>query len=135
MPDSLEFPRMLSSVIKLMSGKRRAGFGRSIVNEFIALTLGHAVGTCGFAGRCSGLMPSLASIIRALDDLPKPSTGLGSINAVGIRGRTFQVIEFPACEVRPANFPFIALAISSKNECAFARTDQYSYLAHAAFSL
>ena len=82
MPDALELPRMLRAVVPLVRGERLAGFRRCVVDELVALALGHAVRRGGrFAGRCSGLMPGLAAVIRALNDLPEPAAGLRCITA------------------------------------------------------
>src|SRR5438876_30196 len=39
MPDSLELPRTRRAVVPLVSGQRRAGFRRRVVDELIALAL------------------------------------------------------------------------------------------------
>src|ERR1700730_668629 len=59
MPDPLELPGMLGAVVELMRGERLAGFGRRVVNEFVALALGRAAGCGLFAGRRSRLVPGL----------------------------------------------------------------------------
>src|SRR5271167_4913630 len=49
MPDALELPRMLRSVVPLVRSKRRAAFGRGVVEKLVAFTFGHAAGASGFA--------------------------------------------------------------------------------------
>src|ERR1700756_5212909 len=131
MPDALKFPGMLLAIVKLVSGKLFTGFGGRIVYEFVALALGHTVWTGRFTRGRSGLVPRLAPIIGALDDLPKPAAGLRSIDAIRIGRRAFEVIQFPACQVRAADLPVFAFAVCVKNECALARAYEYPYLAHA----
>src|SRR5579871_1929019 len=135
MPDALELPRMLRAIVELMRGERLAGFRRSVVDELVALAFRHAAGSGRFARRRPRLMPRFAPVIRALDDLPEPSAGLRGIDAVRINGRSFEVVEFPAREVRSAHVPFITLAVCRKNECAFTRTHEDSNFAHDANSL
>src|SRR5262249_45286900 len=74
MPDSLELPGTLCTVVPLMGGERLAGRGGRIVDKFIALSLGRAIRCRGrFARRCTRLVPRLAAIVRALDDLSEPT--------------------------------------------------------------
>ena len=71
MPDAFEFPGMLRAVVPLMRGQGLAGFGGSVVDEFIAFAGGHAAWTGGHAtARC---LPGLAAIVRALDALARTS--------------------------------------------------------------
>ena len=52
MPDALELPGMLRAVVPLVRGERLAGFGRSVVDELVALAFGD-LARAGFArGRC-----------------------------------------------------------------------------------
>src|SRR5215469_5717535 len=108
MPHPLELPRMLGTVVPLMGGKRRT---RRVIDELIALALRHAARPGGLAGRCSRLVPGLAAIIRALNNLSEPAAGLRSINAVRIGGRSFQVINLPARKKRPVYAPLLTLAV------------------------
>ncbi len=131
MPDAFELPRVLSAVIKLMGGQRPAGFRGGVVNEFIALALGHSLRRRGrFAGGSARLVPGFAAVVGALDDLPKPAAGLRRVDPVRIRGRALQVIHFPAAEQRPADIPLLALAVGSEDERAFLRADQNPNAAH-----
>ena len=112
MPDAFELPRMLRAVIPHMSRQRFAGFRRSVVNEFVALAFGHAVGSGGrLARRRPWLCPGFAAVIGALNDLSKPGTGLRRIEPVRINRRSFDVINLPARKVRPVHFPIFALPI------------------------
>src|SRR5581483_5512876 len=126
-PHPLELPRMLCAVVPLVRGQRRS---RRVVDELVALALGHAVGALGFAGRRAGLVPGLAAVVGALNDLPEPATRLRSVDAVGIGRRSFEVIELPAGEERAADFPLVSLAVGCEDECAFARANQNADLAH-----
>src|SRR5207302_2134220 len=99
------------AVVELVCSHGPAGFSRRVVNEFVALAFGRAVRRRRFTGRRSRLMPSLAAVIRALNDLPKPSAGLRSINAIRIGRRPLQVIHLPSGEVRPTDVPFFSLAV------------------------
>src|SRR5678815_4907291 len=67
-PDALEFPGMLGAVVPLVR-RQWLAFGRlSVVGEFIAFALGHAVGRRrGLAGFKAGLMPGFSTIVGALD--------------------------------------------------------------------
>src|ERR1043165_10180204 len=101
MPDAFELPRMRRAVVELMRGERFAGFLGSVVNEFVAIADRRAVFVHGGqAGRRSRLKPRLAAVVGALNDLSEPAAGLGRIEAVRIRGRAFDVIDFLAGEVR-----------------------------------
>src|SRR6266700_2900628 len=111
MPHPLELPGMRFAVVELVCSHGRAGFGRRVVNELVALALGRAVRRRRFTGRRSRLVPSLAAVVRTLNDLPKPSAGLRSINAIWISRRPLQVIHLPSGEVRPTYVPFFSLAI------------------------
>ena len=63
-PDSLELPGTWCAVIPLVSGNRFASCRIRIVDELVALGLGHAFGRCGrFTCRCSGLRPRPASVV------------------------------------------------------------------------
>ena len=50
---------------------------------------------------------------------PNQRARLRCVNAVRINRRTFQVINFPAREMRAADFPSFARAIRSQDERAF----------------
>src|SRR5689334_6478594 len=132
MPDALEFPGVLGAVVPLMRGQRFAAFfGRSVVNEFVAFALGHALRRgCFFAGRRARLNPGFAAVVGALDDLSEPAAGLRGVDAVRCGRRSFHVVNLPTAEVRAADLPALAFAIGSQHEAALVRADQYSYLAH-----
>src|SRR6266511_2419881 len=112
MPDSFELPWMCSAVIPLMRRERFAALSRSVVNKLITLTFWHPIRRGSrFAGGRSRLEPSLAAVVRALNDLSKPAAGLRRVNAVGIRGRTINVIDLPSGEVRATNVPLFTFSI------------------------
>src|SRR5260370_41239994 len=95
MPHPLELPRMLRTVVELMSGERLAGRVGSVVNKLVA---GGLRGTGGrrLPGRGSGLMPGFAAVIGALNDLPKPAPGFRNIQPIRIGGRPPETEKFPA---------------------------------------
>src|SRR6266436_1442350 len=130
MPHSLDLPRMLGPVIKLMRSQRRAGFCRSVVHKFIALATRRSIGSSGLSRRRARLKPGFAAIIGALDDLPKPSARLRSVNSFGIDRRSLQMIKLPAGEVWSADVPFFALAIRSQHKRSLACSHQQSNRAH-----
>ena len=110
-PDPLEFPRMLCAVVPLMGRERLPGFRRSVVNELVAFPFEHAVRAFQFFRTAAGCVPGFAGVVRALNDLPKPATGLRGVDSVGINWRTFHVINFPAREMRAADLPSFPRAI------------------------
>ena len=64
MPDAFEFPRMLRAVIPHMSRERFAGFGRGVIDEFVALAFGHAVRSGGrLAGGRTRLEPRFSTVV------------------------------------------------------------------------
>ena len=110
MPDALELPGVRRAVVPLVRGEGFAGFRRRVVDELVALALGHAVRGGGrFAGRCSGLVPCLAAVIRALNDLPEPAARLRRIEPIRINGRSLEMIDLPAGKVGAADVPLFAL--------------------------
>src|SRR4030095_1735043 len=101
MPDPLKFPGVRSSVIPHVGGHWFTAIRRSVVNKFIALGFGHPLGCRGWlAGGCAGLLPSFAAVVRTLNNLAEPAAGLGGVKPVRINGRTFEMINFPASEMR-----------------------------------
>ncbi len=121
MPDALELPRMLRAVIPLMSGKRFPGWCGGVVYELVALGFRRSRRLSGlFARRCSRLYPSLAAVIGALNNLPKPATGLGRIQPIRVHGRALEVIDFPARKMRAADVPLLALSVRCQDESALA---------------
>src|SRR5207249_1734945 len=63
MPHALELPGMLRAVVPLMRSERLAGFGRRIVGELVAVSLGRARRGGRFAGRRSRLVPGFAAVV------------------------------------------------------------------------
>src|SRR5437762_10040098 len=86
-PHALEFPWMLRAVVPLVRRERLPGFRRRVVNELVAFRFERAVRTFQFFGAAAGCVPGFAGVIRALNDLPKPTTGLRRIDSVGINRR------------------------------------------------
>ena len=97
MPDALKLPRMLRAVVELV---RREWRGGGVVDELVAFALRHPSGAGCFPGRRARLMPCLAAIVRALDDLAKPSAGLRRVDTIWIGRRSLEVIELPSGEMR-----------------------------------
>ena len=81
MPHPLELPGMLRAVVPLMRGERLAGFGRRVVDELVARGLRRTWGG-RLSGRRSGLVPGLAAIVGALDQLPEPAARLRRIQPI-----------------------------------------------------
>jgi len=102
----------------------------AFINELIALTLRHSIRTRQLVGVASRSLPGLAAVIGALDDLTEPTARLRSVDAVWINRRAFEVIKFPAREMRAGNVPVLALAVRRQDKRAFFRADQYSDSAH-----
>src|ERR1700730_4731016 len=97
MPDALELPRMLRAVVPLMRARH------AIVNEFVALALGHAIRRLFHP--TARRLPSFPAIARTLNDLPEPGARLRRVDSVRINRRPFDVINFPARKMRPVHFP------------------------------
>jgi len=76
------------------------------------------------AGREARLLPGLATVVGALDDLPEPATRLRRVDAIRINGRAFEMIHLPAREVRAADVPLLALGVRGHHECALVRPNQ-----------
>src|SRR6266496_603029 len=112
MLDTFEFPWILHAVVPLV----RVDF--ALVNKHVVLTLGHAVRAHQLFGLGPGRVPGFAAVIRALDDLAEPAARLRRVNPVWINRRTFEVIHLPTREVRPADFPILALAVGGQNKRA-----------------
>jgi hypothetical protein len=131
MPDALELPGVGRAIVPLVRGQRFSGFRRSVVSELVALALGHAVWCCDrFAGRRSGLVPGLAAVVGALNDLPEPATRLRRIQPIRVSGRSLEVVDLPARELWAADFPPFALTVRGQNKRALACANQHSYSAH-----
>src|SRR5438876_6236835 len=99
MPDALEHPRFLRAVVPLMGRERFAGLRRDIVDELVAFAHRPALRSGGrLAGEGGRLLPGLAAVIGALNDLPEPAAGLRGIDAIRIDGGALHVIDLPAAE-------------------------------------
>src|SRR6266702_3741165 len=128
MPDALELPGMLRAVVELLRGEWLAGLRRRVVDEFVALACRHAVRRLGHPA--ARRLPRLATVARALHDLAEPPARLRRVQAVRIGGGSLHVVDLPACEVRAADIPALALSVRCQNEGSLSRADQYSYSAH-----
>src|SRR5450432_2565419 len=107
MPHSLELPRVRGAVVPLM----RSG------HTFVGKVVTH-------------WRPRHAAVLRALNDLAEPAARLRRIEAVGIRGRSCHVKDFPACKVWPAHLPAFSRVVRRQHECTFPRANENSYCAH-----
>ena len=131
-PDALELPRVLRAVVPLVRRERLAGFRRRVVDELVALALGHAVGRRGrLAGRRARLVPRFAAVVGALNDLPEPAAGLRGVDAVRIDAANPSGDRSPSRRNAGRRRSTFALAVGRENERALARADQDSYSAHA----
>src|SRR5881628_3161520 len=97
MPDALELPRMLRAVVPHVRP------GDAIVDELVALALRHSVGR--FLHPTARRHPGFSTVARTLNDLAEPAARLRCVEAVRINRRTFDVINFPASEMRAVHFP------------------------------
>src|SRR5207247_216785 len=103
MPHPLELPGTLGTVVILVGCERLARFRRRVINKFIALALRPALRSGGrFASRRAGLVPALATVVGALNDLAEPPAGLRHIDSIRVGVRTLHVINLPAGKVRTA---------------------------------
>src|SRR5262249_28490011 len=107
-PDALEFPRVRGAVIPLV----RASL--ALVGELVA-----------------DQSPRLAAVLGALDLLAEPAARLGGIDAVGIGGRAFEVVDFPAREMRALHRPRLARTIGAQDERALTCPHQNPHTAHS----
>ena len=102
MPDALELPGMRRAVVPLVRA------GHAVVDELVADRL-----------------PRLAAVVGALDHLPEPAAGLRRIDAIRVDGRSLEVIDLPAAEVRAADVPLLALAIGRQDKRALLGAHQH----------
>src|SRR5687768_12683468 len=121
---------MLRAVVPLMSGQRRAGFVGSVVDELVAFPFGKPFRRLELLRVAAGRGPRCAPIVGPRNDLPEPAAGLRAEDAVGIDGRALEVINLPAAEARPADVPFLPLAVGGQDERALLRAHQNSNAAH-----
>src|SRR5450631_81047 len=129
MPDAFELPWMLGAVVPLMRGERLAGFTGGIVSEAVAFD-GRPLRCCVFR-LDARLKPGLASVFGCLQNLAEPAACLRGVNPIRIHRLTLHVINLPAREVRAGNLPVFPFSVRGKNECAFARSNQDTNVAHA----
>jgi len=100
MPDARKLPRMRRAVVPQVRA------GSAVVCELI-----------------SDRRPGAAAVIGALNDLAEPTGSLRCVEPVGVGGRAFDVIDFPAGKIRTAYLPRLTLAVGFKDERAFARSN------------
>ena len=125
MPDAFEFPGMRRAVVPLVRA------GDAVIDEVVAFALGRAVGSCRrLAGRRAGLLPGFAAVVRALNDLPEPTAGLGCIQPVCVNGRAFDVVQLPTGKGAGDRRPPLAFAVGRENKRALFCANQNSDLAH-----
>src|SRR5207244_3951037 len=94
--------------------------------------LGHAVRSRGrLAGRRPRLVPGLAAVVGALDDLAEPPAVLGRKYAARVGGRPLHVVDLPTGKEGAANLPLFALAVGGQDERALACPHQNPYSAHS----
>src|SRR4030088_616416 len=74
--------------------------------------------------------PGLAAVARALHHLAEPAAGLRRVEAVGVGWRPFEVVDLPARKVGAFDLPSFPARVRARDERAFPRSDQYTYLAH-----
>src|SRR5690606_13691218 len=139
-PDAGELPRMLRAVVPLVGRQRRPG---RVVRELVALTLRHhelaglrvqARVLDPILARRARLLPCLAAVVRALDDLTAPARRLRRVDAVRIDRRALHVKDLPAGEEGSRNGPVVALAVRRQDESPFSSADQDSYCRHCTLS-
>ena len=87
-PHALEFPRVRRAVVPLVRA------GHAVVRELVADRL-----------------PGLAAVVRPLNRLAEPAARLRRVKPIRIGRRTLEVVDLPAAEMRPADVPFLALAV------------------------
>src|SRR5262249_8155462 len=75
--------------------------------------------------------PGLATVVRALDELPEPAGALRRVQPIGIRGRAFQMVHLPAPEEGTADAPPLPLPVRREDEPSLPRADQHPYATHA----
>src|SRR5205807_6076586 len=76
-------------------------------------------------------LPRLAAIAGTLDHLPEPAAGLRGVDPVRVGGRSLEMVDLPAAEVRAAHVPLFALSVRRQDERTLTGADQYSNTAHA----
>src|SRR4051812_4013641 len=107
MPDPVELPRPQRSVVPLM-------FARfPLVAEVVADRL-----------------PGRTTVIRALNHLTEPPTGLRGIDPVRIQRRRLEVIDLPAGEVRAVDLPVRAAFVRGEDEGPLAGPDENTCATH-----
>src|SRR5207248_6168593 len=99
-PDALELKGARRSVIPLMSA----------VLAFVGELALHG-------------LPGLATVVRALHNLPEPAGVLRRVEPVRISWRALDVVDLPAGEVRAADIPLLAFRVRCHDEGALVRAN------------
>src|SRR6185436_11003586 len=106
-PDALELPGVRRAVIPLVRP------GDAFVGE-----------------RVADGVPREAAVARALHDLAEPAARLRGVDAVGIGGRSLDVIDLPPREVGALDLEALPLPVRRENERSLPRSDQDPDSAH-----
>src|SRR5262249_13339786 len=106
-PDALELPRVRRAVVPLVCA------GNAVVDELVV-----------------DRFPGLAAVVGTLDELTDPAGALRGVETVRIGWRSLEVIHLPATKMRTGHVPPVTRAVGSKDERAFARSDQQTHSAH-----
>jgi hypothetical protein len=88
MPDAFKFPRVRRAVVPLVSARN------TVIDELVS------------DGR-----PGFAAVVGALNLLAEPAVRLRAIKTIRIGGRSFQVINLPASEMRAVDLPVLPLSV------------------------
>src|ERR1700680_4108234 len=134
MPDALELPGMLRTVIPLVRRQRLAGLLGCVVDEHVARARRRCTGCGRLVCSRARLVPRLAAVVGALNDLPETAGAVRRIEPIRISGRPLEVVNLPAGKVGAADVPFFPLAVRRKNKCALPCANQYAYFAHVSRS-
>src|SRR5947207_1028987 len=93
----------------------------------LGVRVGDVVGAETLVG---GLIPRLAAVVGALEDLTEPSARLRGVDPVWIRRRSLEVIDLPPGEMRSLDLPALAAAIGGQDERTLSGADQYANSTH-----
>src|SRR4051812_12072178 len=104
--------------------------GIAIIDELVALALGHPFGTLEILGFAAGRAPGFSAVVRALDDLSKPAARLRSVDAIGICRGGFHVVNLPSAKQRAGNVPLLPIAVGGADEPALLCADENANAAH-----
>src|SRR4051794_11943301 len=74
--------------------------------------------------------PALAAVVGTLNELAEPAAALRCKKPVRLRWRSFDVVDLPAGEERPAHIPLLSLAVGRENERTLPCPDEHSDSTH-----